>query len=165
MKKIFLLFVGLTFVLSCSTDGGMKEHHHEMAMEAHHHDHDHNHNHGMMMKKEHNHSHDVDINDFKGEVFNYHNKKEFKHSHILFILDEDGDEAFIRIDGEEYELDLEKSASGSLYKSEDGKISFHIKGKEASLEMNGEVIDYFLLKGKSRDYAKGHHHDHDHDHK
>lgn len=152
MKKLVLLSVTLlsltTFANFDSANSNtmmMKEKHSQETM--------------VKLHKEehaHNHEHEHEIEDFV--VYNFHNEKGQPHSHMLVIVEEN--EAFVRKDGVEYELERVISGSGDMFKSKDGTIIVGIKAKSAYIDINGKMITYFLIGRASTSYAKHLEHDH-----
>lgn len=104
------------------------------------------------------HENEYDFEKFVGDVKNFHNKKGYKHSHLLVISNEK--EALIRLDGKEYLL--EKTDEENTYMLD--KIVLVVNDKDANINLNGEKIEYFKLKKTSREYAKDEEHDHDNKH-
>ncbi|CAM3230832.1 hypothetical protein [Streptobacillus ratti] len=91
-------------------------------------------------------------------VLNYHSIKGEPHSHVLAVLK--GDNAFVRIDGMEYNLEKIVSASGEMFANTDKTIVLGIKGTEAFVEMNGKVANYFQVGKASKGYASNMEHEH-----
>ncbi|NYV27902.1 hypothetical protein HP397_03580 [Streptobacillus felis] len=111
---------------------------------------------GKMVKEEKAHAHEHVLED--EIIYNFHNVKGEAHSHVLVIIK--GDDAFVRVDGVEYELEEVKSASGQMFANEDKTVVLGIKGTNAFLEIKGKVSNYFQVGRATKGYAKHFEHDH-----
>lgn len=93
-------------------------------------------------------------------ISNYHSKKGFKHSHVTLVMSPSLDVALFGMDGMEYELTRQKSASGVVYSSKDGKVVISIHQGTLYVENGTDKIEYFELGTDKLDFHKASHHHH-----